>query len=151
MKKIILLTLLFSASLNFAQSSIQTVNSGSIITASSSVSIGEIVINPVAQNQSSSGLIGILVQVNEQSLEVAEFEISETTIVYPNPTHSSISFKSTTDLTHEKVAIYGVNGQLLKEVKITSNNTIDLSELASGIYVIQFASNPKQSFKIIKH
>ncbi len=151
MKKIILITLLFNACLNYAQSSIQTVNSGSIITASSSVSIGEIVINPVAQNQSSSGLIGILVQVNEQSLEVAEFEISETMIVYPNPTHSSISFKSTTDLTNEKVGVYGVNGQLLKEAKINSNNTIDLSELASGIYVIQFVSNPTQSFKIIKH
>lgn len=151
MKKIILFTLLFSASLNFAQSSIQTVNSGSIITASSSVSIGEIVINPVAQNQSSSGLIGILVQVNEQSLEVAEFEISETTIVYPNPTHSSISFKSTSDLTREKVAVYGVNGQLMMERSINSNNSVDLSELASGIYVIQFVSNPTQSFKIIKH
>lgn len=151
MKKIILITLLFTTGLNFAQSSIQTVNSGSIITASSSVSIGEIVINPVAQNQSSSGLIGILVQVNEQALEVAEFEISETTIVYPNPTHSSISFKSTTDLTREKVAVYNVNGQLMMERSINSNNTLDLSDLASGIYVMRFVSSPSQSFKIIKH
>ena len=151
MKKIIVITLLFNSFLNYAQSSIQSVNSGSIITASSSVSIGEIVVNPVNPNQSSSGLIGILVQVNEQALEVAEFEISETTIVYPNPTHSSISFTSTTDLTREKVAVYGVNGQLLKEMSINSNNTVDLSELASGIYVIQFVSNPAQSFKIIKH
>lgn len=151
MKKSLLFVLFIFSSLASAQSVIQTVNSGSIITANSSVSIGEIVINPVAQNQSSSGLIGILVQVNEQSLEVAEFEISETTIVYPNPTHASISFKSTTDLTREKVAVYGVNGQLMMERSINSNNTLDLSELASGIYVIQFVSNPTQSFKIIKH
>lgn len=150
MKKIILITLFLNSFLNYAQSTIQSVNSGSLITASSSVSIGEIVINPVNQNQSSSGLIGILVQVNEQTLEVSEFELTDDIIVSPNPTVSSIQFKSEINLVNENVAVYNTTGQLVSEKKIQSDNSVDLSELASGIYIIQLTSGSKKSFKIIK-
>jgi hypothetical protein len=150
MKNFLLIVLLVSSYFINAQSVIQSVNSGSLITANSSVSIGEIVINPVTQNQSSSGLIGILSQVNQQ-LEVSEFELSENIVVYPNPTESSLSFKSKTDLTNEKVSVYSTNGQLLVEKNINSNNTIDLSELSTGIYLIQLSSDKSKSFKIIKH
>lgn len=151
MKKIILITLFFNSFLNYAQSTIQSVNSGSIITANSSVSIGEIVVNPVNQNQSSSGLIGILAQVNEQTLEVPEYELADDIIVSPNPTVASIQFKSETNLMNENVAVYNTNGQLVSEKKIQSDNSVDLSELSSGIYIIQLTSDSKKSFKIIKH
>ena len=150
MKKIILITLLCNSFLNYAQSTIQSVNSGSIITASSSVSIGEIVVNPVNQNQSSSGLIGILAQVNEQTLEVPEYELADDIIVSPNPTVASIQFKSEINLANENVAVYTTTGQLVSEKKIQSDNSIDLSELSSGIYIIQLATDSKKSFKIIK-
>lgn len=150
MKKIILITLFFNSFLNYAQSTIQSVNSGSIITANSSVSIGEIVVNPVNQNQSSSGLIGILAQVNEQTLEVPEYELADDIIVSPNPTVASIQFKSEINLANENVAVYTTTGQLVSEKKIQSDNSIDLSELASGIYIIQLATDSKKSFKIIK-
>jgi len=151
MKKIILITLLCNSFLNYAQSTIQSVNSGSIITASSSVSIGEIVVNPVNQNQSSSGLIGILAQVNEQTLEVPEYELADDIIVSPNPTVASIQFKSEINLANENVAVYTTTGQLVSEMKIQSDNSVDLSELSSGIYIIQLATDSKKSFKIIKH
>jgi hypothetical protein len=151
MKKIVLLSLLVNSFLSHSQSTIQSINSGSLITASSSVSIGEIVINPVTPNQSSSGLIGILAQVNQQTLEVPQFELSENVVVYPNPTESSLSFKSKSDLSNEKVSVYNTNGQLLFEKSINSSNSIDLSELSSGIYLIQLASDKSKSFKIIKH
>ncbi len=150
MKKIILITLFFNSFLNYAQSTIQSVNSGSLITTSSSVSIGEIVVNPVNQYQSSSGLIGILSQVNQQ-LEVPQFELSENVVVYPNPTESSILFKSKENLNNEKVTIYNTNGQLITEKTILSDNSVDLSNLSTGIYLIQLSSKPKNSFKIIKH
>jgi Secretion system C-terminal sorting domain len=150
MKKVILFTLFFNSFLNYAQSTIQSVNSGSLITANSSVSIGEIVVNPVNQNQSSSGLIGILVQVNEQTLETPEFELADDIIVSPNPTVASIQFKSETNLTNETISVYNTNGQLVSEKKIQLDNSVDLSELSSGIYIIQLASDSKKSFKIIK-
>lgn len=55
-----------------SQALIQTVNSGSIIALNSSISIGEIVIVSVNQNQLNSGIIGILSQVNTQNLEVSK-------------------------------------------------------------------------------
>jgi Secretion system C-terminal sorting domain len=151
MKKIILTTLLLNTLLNYAQSTIQSVNSGSLITANSSVSIGEIVVNPVNQNQSSSGLIGILAQVNQQTLEVSQFELADDIIVSPNPTVASIQFRGGINLANENVAVYNTNGQLVSEKKIQSDNSVDLSELSSGIYIIQLTSDSKKSFKIIKH
>jgi Secretion system C-terminal sorting domain len=150
MKKIVLIALLANTFLSYSQSTIQTINSGSLITANSSVSIGEIVINPVNQNQSSSGLIGILSQLNQQ-LEVPQFELSETIVVYPNPTEASILFKSTNSLASQKVTVYTTNGQLVAEKTIQSDNSVDLSNLSSGIYLIQLTSDKAKSFKIIKH
>ena len=150
MKHYYLSAFLLVAAFGNAQSVVQSVNSGSLITSSSSVSIGEIVINPFNQNQSSSGLIGILSQVNQQ-LEVPQFELSDNVVVYPNPTESSILFKSMESLNNEKVAIYNTNGQLITEKTILSDNSVDLSNLSTGIYLIQLSSEPKKSFKIIKH
>jgi len=149
MKKILFLSLLVNSLLCHSQSTIQTINSGSLITSSSSVSIGEIVINPVNQNQMSSGLIGILSQVNQQ-LEIPQFELSESVVVYPNPTESSLLFKSKESLSNQKVVVYNTNGQLVAEKTILNDNSVDLSNLSSGIYVIQLSAEPKKSFKIIK-
>ncbi len=150
MKSILpIITLLLSFFCN-SQSLIKTINSGSLITPKSSVSIGEIVINPT-QNQSSSGIIGILAQVNQQQLEVAQFELSKDIVVYPNPTVSSIYFKTSENLLNENVSIYNNVGQLVAQSKLTSDNSLDLSNLSSGIYMIQFSNKKINSFKIIKH
>jgi hypothetical protein len=151
MKKILLITLLVNSFLSYSQSTIKTINSGSLITANSSISIGEIVINPVSQNQSSSGLIGILAQVNQQPLEVPQFELSESITVFPNPTVAAIFFKTKENLINEKVSIYNTTGQLVIEKRINSDNSVDLSELSTGIYIIQVSSDKTKSFKIIKH
>jgi hypothetical protein len=107
------------------------------------------VITPT-QNQSSSGLIGILTQVNQQQLEVAQFEISENILVYPNPTIATIYFKTSENLLNENVSIYNTTGQLVLESKIENNNSLDLNKLSSGIYLIQFSNKKFNSFKIIK-
>ncbi len=148
MKQLLLFSFLivgFSAS---AQSVIQSVNSGSIISSSSSVSVGEIVVVPQNQTQSSSGLIGILTQTQ---LEVKELDLSGKITVYPNPTLSMIYFRTEANLLDEKVAVFNLAGQLVAEKKITGDNGLDLSELSSGIYLIQFISKNVNSFKIIKH
>ncbi len=60
-----------------------------MITSRSSVSIGEIVIVPQNQSQSSSGIIGVLVQ----TLEVPQLELSSTITVFPNPTQQRFILK----------------------------------------------------------
>ncbi|WP_264520717.1 T9SS type A sorting domain-containing protein [Flavobacterium sp. N1994] len=147
MKQLILFTFLIITVSASSQSLIQSVNSGSLITASSSVSIGEIVVVPQNQSQSSSGIIGILVQ----TLEVPKLELSNKITVYPNPTTSTVYFQTDTNLLDEKVSVFNLSGQLISEKKITGDNALDLSELSSGMYLIQFANKSINSFKIIKH
>ena len=102
MKKKLCFAILFITGICSAQSVIQTVNSGSLITPATAVSIGEIVINPT-QNQSISGLIGILAQVNQQQFEVAQFELSDNVVAFPNPTVAKLYFKSSENLSNEVV------------------------------------------------
>ena len=133
-----------------AQSVIQSVNSGSVVATNSSISIGEIVVNPVNSNQSSTGIIGILAQINEQLLEVSEFEISNNITVYPNPTQARLYFETTENLSNEKISIYDMGGKLILQKSINDQYVVDLSELASGQYLIQFHNKNNKSFQIIK-
>ncbi|TDP59304.1 T9SS type A sorting domain-containing protein [Flavobacterium dankookense] len=149
MKQTLLFFLMISLS-GKAQSVVQSVNSGSIITTNSSISIGEIVIIPENQNQSVSGIIGILTQVNDQTLEVPQLELTNTIRVFPNPTTNSISFQTATDLTNEKISIYNLSGQLVSKKQVSGGNALDLSDVAKGVYLIQFDNKKINSFKIIK-
>jgi len=146
MKQILLFSFLLIFLSVSSQSVIQSVNSASIIGASGSVSVGEIVVVPENQSSSSSGIIGILVQ----TLEVPQLELSEKITVYPNPTTSSIFFQTTNNLFNEKVSILNVSGQLISQKQITADNALDLSELSTGVYLIQFTNKNIKSFKIIK-
>lgn len=147
MKRLLLFTFLVTAISANSQSVIQSVNSGSIISSSSSVSVGEIVVIPQNQTQSSSGIIGILVQ----TLEVPQLELSEKITVFPNPTTSTVYFQTETNLTDEKISVFNLSGQLVSEKKITASNSLDLSDLSTGVYLIQFTNKKINSFKIIKH
>ena len=140
---------LLACTLGNAQSLVQSVNSGSLIAANTAVSVGEIVVNPVNPAQPSSGLIGILTYTG--ILEVTSFEIANNVVAYPNPTTAGISFQGKQSLAGEAISIYNAAGQLVKQQKIDNSNSTDLSELASGIYLIQFSSAKNKSFKIIKH
>lgn len=150
MKKLIGLVLLLFSIIGNAQSVIQSVNSGSVISAKGSVSVGEIVIVPVNNVQSNSGIIGILAQVNAQTLEVSEFELSEDITVFPNPTVAKLFFNSKNSLTNKKVSVYNEAGQLVAEKQIDADNALNLENLSSGIYLIQFSDKQLKSFKIIK-
>jgi uncharacterized protein YwlG (UPF0340 family) len=150
MKQTLLITLLLVCLSGKAQSIVQSVNSGSIIGSSSSISIGEIVVNPVNESQSSSGIIGILAQVNQQTLEVPQLDLNSKITVFPNPTTSVISFQTKVDLVNEKVSVYNLSGKLVSKKQVSTENSIDLSDVANGVYLITFENKKINSFKIIK-
>ena len=150
MKKLVFLLLLNLSFSSKAQSLIQSVNSGSIIASNSMVSVGEIIIVPQNQSQSSSGIIGILAQTN-QALEVPQLQLNDQLVVYPNPTKALLTFKTDVNLSNEKVFIYSVTGQLVAEKYMDATNSLDVSSLSEGIYLLQFANKNIASFKIIKH
>lgn len=150
MKNKLLILLLFSIFCN-SQQVIQSTNSGSIIGLNSAVSVGEIVVNPVNNLQSNSGIIGILTQINQQTLEVDTFKVNENIVAYPNPTSSILYFKTENLMNEISVSIFNSLGQLIEEKTMNNDNSIDLSSLSSGIYSIQINSKNIKSFKIIKH
>lgn len=150
MKQTLLITFLLVCLSGKAQSIVQSVNSGSIIGSSSSISIGEIVVNPVNESQSSSGIIGILAQVNQQTLEVPQLDLNSKITVFPNPTTSVISFQTKVDLVNEKVSVYNLSGKLVSKKQVSTENSIDLSDVANGVYLITFENKKINSFKIIK-
>lgn len=150
MKRLLLISFLTLSLSATSQSVIQSVNSGSIITSSSSVSVGEIVVVPENQVQSSTGIIGILAQT-QQPLEVPQLELSSKITVFPNPTTAKVYFETDLSLQDEKVSIFNTAGQLISKKQITADNSLDLSSLSTGTYLIQFNNKNIHSFKIIKH
>jgi len=133
-----------------AQSLIQTVNSGGIISTATMASVGEIVVIPETPSQSASGIIGILAQ-NDTTLEVEHFEMSSEITVYPNPTTAVISFKTDKNLSGKKMAIYSNDGKFVGERMIDSTNSLDLQGLQTGIYILRPTDKNLKSFKIIKY
>ncbi len=149
MKNTFLLPLLLVGCCGFSQSVVKTINSGSIIAASGSVSVGEIVVIPQTASQPASGLISIVAQVNQQFLDTPEFGLANDITVYPNPTTAGLFFKSDLSFTGKKVSIFAENGQLVAEKQVSLSNSIDLSSLSLGIYMVRVEGYQK-SFKIIK-
>ena len=150
MKIKILMLFLFAVLTTNAQSLIQTVNSGNIVVSNTSVSVGEIVVVPVNQVQSNSGIIGIICQVNGQNLEVSQFEVAGNIIVYPNPSFSKIYFDTKENLWSETILVFDNSGKMILQSKLSDDNSLDLSLISEGIYMIQFSNSRYKSFKIIK-
>ncbi|MEP0265004.1 LamG-like jellyroll fold domain-containing protein [Dokdonia sp.] len=77
--------------------------------------------------------------------EVVQLEFS----VYPNPAESIISF-SGVHLEETNVTLYNVLGSAIKETRVV-NNSIDISEIPTGIYfMVATVNNVRISKKIIK-
>ena len=150
MKNRLLTFIVLTGSIGYAQSVVQSVNSGSLIAANTAVSIGEIVVNPVNPNQSSSGIIGILTTVNS-TLEVKQFDVSESITAYPNPTVAKIFFTSQEHLAGKSIVVYDNSGKLVLQTKISEDNAVDLQSLPTGIFLIRFDDQKLKTFKIIKH
>jgi hypothetical protein len=150
MKKSLLFIFLAAAATTSAQTLVQSVNSGSLITASSSVSIGEIVVVPANPDQTGSGLIAILAQ-SQQTLEVPELELAQHLVVYPNPTTSEIFFRTEENLSGMDVSVFNNAGQLVLKQTVSGDNSLHLETLSQGIYLIRFSDKKINAFKIIKH
>ena len=64
--------------------------------------------------------------------------------MYPNPANDVFTITNGTGILLEKAAIYDVNGKLVNTINLqdmTTEKTIDVSALASGVYMVQISSN----------
>ncbi|HLW42709.1 MAG TPA: T9SS type A sorting domain-containing protein [Flavobacterium sp.] len=58
--------------------------------------------------------------------------------IYPNPTSDVLNISLENNLTLEKITIYNNSGQI---VKTAQQNTVDVSNLSSGIYFVEVITN----------
>ena len=81
-------------------------------------------------------------------------EITLQFMVYPNPTTDLLILKTDSDILTQCIAsLYNVNGKLLENIKLTSNETIiEMSNLVPGNYFLRIIKGNKEikTFKIIK-
>jgi len=68
--------------------------------------------------------------------EIPEFKL------YPNPTSENTVYISTKDNLYKEITVYDVFGKIVLIDKIT-HNSLDISQLVPGIYVLQITENKK--------
>ncbi len=87
----------------------------------------------------------------DESLSIASHSKSLNTLtIFPNPSSDIINIISNADNSPINYMIYNTVGQLIKE-GATKNNTLDISDLNSGNYLLQLNGNQiKETHQIIK-
>jgi hypothetical protein len=71
--------------------------------------------------------------------------------IYPNPAQSIVNVKADAKLIGTFYTIYDNTGKVVLSGTINSENiSVDLGNLAAGIYLFNVRENVKQTFKVIK-
>lgn len=89
------------------------------------------------------------------SLSVNEFDqMLDGVQIYPNPTNGLITVQKTNEVNLVSAKLYDINGRLLKDIDLSEmslEKQIDISKLASGIYIISVKSdNSSGVMRLIK-
>ncbi len=82
--------------------------------------------------------------VNENELEANSFSI------YPNPSANNITLGLNNIYENQPIQIFNSRGELVKEVSKKNNETVNISDLPSGLYFIRLKNIPSQVKKFIK-
>lgn len=94
---------------------------------------------------------GIQTNRSFQTLGVENFASVKQVIIYPNPVSDILSIDMNEHF--EKIKIYTHSGKLVKEVVINSTDTksvsIEVGDLSSGVYLLEFNGNKSIWEKII--
>lgn len=150
MKEIILPSLIFLSVSSYGQSVISSVNSGANSNNNVVYSVGEIFVNPIANdNDANAGLMGVLSRVEFLVTGLNVHLIADDTRVYPNPTKNSVFFATSGNSSFQQIFVYDMSGQIVLQAT-NMNRFVDLSGLPDGMYLILTDNQNIKSFKIIK-
>ncbi|OOV28670.1 hypothetical protein BXU11_01590 [Flavobacterium sp. LM5] len=85
------------------------------------------------------------------TLGTKDFDLENSLKLFPNPTKEFVTIE-TNALNNTKLKIFDVNGQfILSKVLKTNSNTVNISHLASGVYIFEISNdNGKAIKKVIK-
>lgn len=127
---------------------LNSVNSGSYSFNNLIYSVGEVYVIPSNKDKTSAGIIGAVSTINNTTLGIDDYDISQKIKYFPNPTNQSL-FINSNEIIIKELSLFDINGRLIATKKVI-NNQINLENLQAGIYFIK-TDNPKvQAFKIIK-
>jgi hypothetical protein len=105
----------------------------------------------IINSGSCSDTSNIAVLTVNNNVGINEFTQNNLFSVYPNPAKSQINVKADAKLLGCIYTVYDNTGKLVLSGKIISENTtIELGNLAGGIYLFSVGENLKQTFKVIK-
>lgn len=124
-----------------------SINSGAVSNNTLIHSVGEIFVNPVNEDEKSSGLIGSISRIEFFVVGVNEILISDDLKAYPNPTKNKLFFE--TNKIIKQFYIYNLQGQLVA-TKNNTNNRIDLTNLKTGTYIVKTNISNLKTITIIK-
>ena len=79
--------------------------------------------------------------VEGQSLSIQDETLSDL-VMYPNPTQHVLNFTSSVDMSNKVATVFDVNGKKIFSSKLF-NNTLDVSMLQSGFYVLRLEEKGK--------
>jgi len=72
-------------------------------------------------------------------------------VAYPNPAMNFVELKISSRLVGETYTIYDITSKtVLSGELVTENTTINLENIASGIYTLKTGSNQEQTLRIVK-
>ncbi|MEM7185886.1 MAG: proprotein convertase P-domain-containing protein [Bacteroidota bacterium] len=86
----------------------------------------------------------------ESILGVDDKGLSDGIAMYPNPATTNVTIANATSIQLDQLAIYDANGRLVQTVDLTDmiqERTIDVSNLASGVYMVQIQGEGASTVK----
>jgi beta-glucanase (GH16 family) len=93
---------------------------------------------PDATTQFPADFVVDYIRVYKDQAELTVNEINQNAVtVYPNPAEDLLTIKGLTEETALTYAIYSLNGDQLVQQELDLSNTIDIKQLASGMYMLQ--------------
>jgi hypothetical protein len=99
----------------------------------------------VLSNYDGSNLVGFaeVAFSGVASLGVNDNVLEQTVKVYPNPAHDFVTISNSADVTINSIEIYDMNGRLVNQIKVdsTADQTVNVSELTTGMYFINITSD----------
>lgn len=83
-----------------------------------------------------SGCVGATVGIEEEAVN------NSTVTLYPNPTQSTFTISGLEE--QAQMRVYALDGSLMLQAKVSNRQSVDVSQLAKGIYIIQLLGNDQQ-------
>ena len=89
-----------------------------------------------------------LADIRKLTCEEVVGTLENTTIgvsLYPNPTHDELQIRNVTG--NQVVNIYALDGRLMKTFQVSGSQSVDISDLPSGMYLVNISYS---TFKMMK-